>query len=469
LFFLFSTLTVYKAKGSPKQWYYHVFEELFCVSLYRVFHNIILVVDNKNQLNAKNYKTIICRFYGISLNCYKSSIKISFVMQVTYGLQPQDYDNDIFSKEDKKMKKANLLLIGLLTVVGIILAGCGSTTNNKGTVNAKAETKTATDSKENKESSEANKYYFTANEGGTISKVNVTDNEVVATIEAEGIVHNVQVSPDGKIIGATLVPKMENDHGDYHGDSHGMDMTGKALFYDTNSNELINTVDVGNHPAHIVFTNDGKYALVTNNEDNTVSVIEMNSYSVVNTISTGKGPHGFRISNDNKYAYIANMGADSVSVINLETMSEEKQIKVGNTPVTTGITTDGKTLVITLNAENALGIVNLETDEVSKVEVGKGPAQLYIDSSNQFAYVANQGTEDSPSNSLTIVDINNKTVTATVETGKGSHGVVASSDNKYVYVTNMFEDTISVIDPSTKKVVKTVKVGETPNGISVMN
>lgn len=366
------------------------------------------------------------------------------------------------------MKKINILLLGLLTIVGIVLGGCSSGTSNDNPV----KTKSTADSQKNKEEKEIDKdvakFYFTANEGGTISKINAADNTVVSTIEADGIVHNIQVSPDGKIFGATLVPKMEGGHGDYHGDDHGMDMTGKALFYNLQTNELIQTVAVGNHPAHIVFTEDGKYALVTNNEDNTVSVIDLNDYSVVNTIPTGKGPHGFRISKDSKYAYIANMGEDAVSVINLESMKEEKQIIVGATPVTTGITTDGKTLVATLNSENALAIVNLETNEVDKVEVGKGPAQVYIDSSDNFAYVANQGTEDSPSNSMTIVDIKNKTVKATIETGKGSHGVVTSSDNKFAYVTNMFENTVSVIDLSKNQVVKTVNVGETPNGISIM-
>jgi YVTN family beta-propeller protein len=81
----------------------------------------------------------------------------------------------------------------------------------------------------------------------------------------------------------------------------------------------VSEVEVGNHPAHIVFTNNKKYALVTNNEDDNVSVIDMETFTVQHTIPAGKGPHGFRISSDNKFAYVANMSEDTVSVINLET------------------------------------------------------------------------------------------------------------------------------------------------------
>jgi YVTN family beta-propeller protein len=259
------------------------------------------------------------------------------------------------------------------------------------------------------------------------------------------------------------VPNMGQDHGEGH-----LDRTGKALFYNIETDELLKEVEVGNHPAHIVFTQDGKYALVTNNEDNTVSIIDVKDYSVIKTISTGKGPHGFRITKDSKFAYIANMGEDTVSVINIESLKEEKKITVGATPVTTGITSDGKTLVVTLNTENSLAIVDLESNQVEKVEVGIGPAQVFIDSNDALAYVANQGTENTPSNSASIVDLKSKKVVSTIETGKGAHGIVTRPDNKFAYVTNMFDNTVSVIDISENKVIDTIEVGETPNGISIM-
>lgn len=381
------------------------------------------------------------------------------------------------------MKKTKLGLITFL-ISGAVLAGCSSNSDQSSAATEKVQEETTTTEEVTDTSvtdEVTTKYIFTADEGGSISKIDSSTNEVVETIEVDGTVHNVQVSPDGKMLGATVVPAMnhgedsqgEDSHEDdsHGGDSHGemsMDMKGKALFFDIETNELLKTIEVGNHPAHFVFTEDGKYALVTNNEDNNVSVIDTESLAVIETIGTGKGPHGFRISADSQKAYIANMGEDSVSVLDLETMKEEKRITVGAAPVTTGITSDGKTLVATLNAENMLAIVNLETDQVEKVEVGNGPAQLYIDGNDQYVYVANQGTVDTPSNSVTVVDLASKKVSATIETGKGSHGVVTSSDSKLLYVTNMFENTVTVIDTEKNEVIDTIEVGEVPNGISIM-
>ncbi len=370
------------------------------------------------------------------------------------------------------MKKYLALVLPAILLVSLFLAGCGNSTDKRNE-KASEETKKSVGSTSNQEDN----FLYTADEGGSITKISVKEEKVISTIEVDGTVHNIQVSPNGKVVAATVVPEMnghgessDSGHKESTGDSHdtSMEMNGKAVFFDTASDKLIKEVAVGNHPAHIVFTDDGKYVLVTNNEDNNVSVINSKDYSVVQTIPTGKGPHGFRVSKDSQFAYVANMGEDTVSVLNLISLKEEKKIKVGEIPVTTGITTDNKTLVVTLNKENSLAIVDLESGKIEKVTVGTGPAQVYIQQDDQFAYVANQGTEDSPSNTLSKVDLQSKKVVATIETGKGSHGVITSPDNKFSYVTNMFENTLSIIDNSQNTEIKTLNVGKIPNGISIM-
>lgn len=304
----------------------------------------------------------------------------------------------------------------------------------------------------------AKPYYYTGNEGGGITRVDATTNTVTGTIQLEGAVHNVQISPDNLVLGATTTPKMEG-----HG---SMAMNGFAAFYDATTNELIKKVEVGEHPAHIVFTHDGKFALVTNYGSNNVTVIDAKNYGVIQTIPTGKGPHGFRIAKDSKFAYIANMASDTVSVIDITAMKETRKITIGKSPVTTGVTNDGKVLLATLNAEDVVVIVDLTTDKVVKIPVGKGPAQVYIQSDDKFAFVANQGSEQTPSFTVSKIDMAAKKVVATIETGKGAHGIVTSPDNKFVYITNMYDNTVSIIDNMQNKVVGTVSVGNIPNGIT---
>ena len=76
--------------------------------------------------------------------------------------------------------------------------------------------------------------FFTANEGGSISKVDAVTNKVIDTIKEDGVIHNVQVSPDGKVLGATFMPNT-------------------VSVIDNETNKVVSTVPVGVTPNGISF------------------------------------------------------------------------------------------------------------------------------------------------------------------------------------------------------------------------
>lgn len=385
------------------------------------------------------------------------------------------------------MKKR--ITLGILASTGLLLAACGQNNSSQNpsqretSMQSLAESIASNPGEENSERVEA---YYTSNMG-SVTKVDGQTHEVIDTIAINGSAHNVQISPDEKVIGVTVVPGEEHaeesedsmgsesmghdeeseasmDSESGHADEEG---NGSAVFYDAETGEQRAEVEVGSHPAHIVFTEDNQYVLVSNNGDNTVTIIDAATYEVVGTIETGQGPHGFRIANNSNTAYVANMGEDTVSVLDIEKMEEVDRITVGEAPATTGITSDNTKLLATLSGENALAIVDLTTDKVTKVAVGNVPIQLYIQHDDQYAFVANEGTEDNPSHTVSQVDLNRKEVVETIEVGNGAHGVVTSEDDQYIFVTNAFDNTVSVIENETSAVIATVTVGEEPNGITV--
>lgn len=343
-----------------------------------------------------------------------------------------------------------LLALSFLPV--LLLAACSNGTDNNITGKATANAQQIGTGQEPE-------FYYVASEDGSIKKFNAKSNSLADTIQTRGLVHNVQVSPDGKVLAATVGVE-KNAHSDGH-------LPGTVLFYDTGNDQLIKQVTAGSHPAYTVFTNDGKYALVTNSEDNNLSVIDMESYRIIRSIPTGSKPTGLQVSKDDRYAYVANMGDNTVSVVDLRNFQESKKFKVGQKPVMTGITGDGKTLVVTLNGENSLAIVDVTSGELHKVPVGKGPVELWIQADDRYVFVANQGTQQTPTATITKVDVKNQKAVATIQTGNGPHGLSGSSNSGKIYVTNMFENTVSVIDTTINEIVQTFEVGRMPNGITL--
>ena len=80
--------------------------------------------------------------------------------------------------------------------------------------------------------------------------------------------------------------------------------------------------------------------------------------------------------------------------------------------------------------------------------------------------VANQGTRDKPSTTVSMIDTATFAVAATVETGKGAHGVVIESSSRYAYITNIYGSDVAVLDLAKRKVVAKIPTGAGPNGIS---
>lgn len=85
---------------------------------------------------------------------------------------------------------------------------------------------------------------------------------------------------------------------------------------------------------------------------------------------------------------------------------------------------------------------------------------------NKYVLVANQGTKENPSTTVSIVDTATFQVLSTIKTGEGAHGVVIDSSGRYAYITNIYENTVSVIDIEQKTVISIIPSGAAPNRIS---
>lgn len=187
----------------------------------------------------------------------------------------------------------------------------------------------------------------------------------------------------------------------------------------------------------------------------------------ISTIPVGKYPHGLRPSPDGKWVYVANAKDTTLSVIDTATNTKVADIEVGQKPVQVAFSPDGKFVYFSLNAENAIGKVDVASRTlVGKVKVEGGPIQVFVTPDNKNILAANQGTQDNPSTTVSIIDAATFTVAKTIETGKGAHGVVIDPSGKHAYITNIYGNNLAVIDLATRQVVKTIPTGSMPNGVS---
>jgi YVTN family beta-propeller protein len=310
-------------------------------------------------------------------------------------------------------------------------------------------------------------FVYTANEGdNSLSRIDLTTGEVL-TVPTAVTPHNVQITPDGKTllaVGTEAMMMMDGNAGAHDGEAKGILLVFKA---DDLSAGPSAQIEVGEHPAHVIADKDGKRAFVTNSEDGTVTVVNLATASVVGTITTGSFPHGMRMNPAGNEIYAANVESDSVSVLDPDELREIEQIAVGNAPVQVGFTPDGTRVFVSLRDDDSVAVINpAERSVLDRIAVGDGPIQVYVTPDSAFVLVANQGTEEEPSDTVSVIDVATNQVVQTIRTGAGAHGVVVNDSGQLAFVTNIVDGTVSIIQIPTWEVIATIAVGAGPNGVT---
>ena len=113
-------------------------------------------------------------------------------------------------------------------------------------------------------------------------------------------------------------------------------------------------------------------------------------------------------------------------------------------------------------ATNTVIDTDPETDGVQHIPVGDRPRGIAISPDGKEAYVAN-----ADDNTVSVIDTTTKTVVATIAVGDEPQGVAFAPDGATAYVPNIKDNTVSVIDTATRTQTATIAVGRNPQSIAV--
>ena len=231
---------------------------------------------------------------------------------------------------------------------------------------------------------------------------------------------------------------------------------------DTATNTVTATIPVGSEPFGVGVSPDGSRVYVANGRpSNSVSVIDTNPSSpsfntVIATVAVGLDPEGLAVSPDGTRVYVANSEANSVSVIDTATNTVVATVPVGQDPNTLAVAPDGaKVYVIGRGSRVIATATNTVTGSLPVS--GAGSVAFHPDGTR--AYVANGSR-------VLVIDAVSNMVTASVPIG-ATLGIAVSPDGTRIYASNALDDTVSVIDAASNAIIAAVPVGTSPDGLAV--
>jgi YVTN family beta-propeller protein len=179
---------------------------------------------------------------------------------------------------------------------------------------------------------------------------------------------------------------------------------------------------------------------VSNEDGQSVTVIDTDKAAVVSTVAIGKRPRGLQLSQDGSQLFVAVSGLPKCppTVPDEECEKLERDLKA-----------DG------------LAVMDTKTLKVLRVlHAGSDPEQFAIHPDGRI-FVANEDVA-----TASVVDPKSGKVVARVKVGEEPEGVGVSPDGKWVLVTNESDNSISVIDAKTLKEVHHIIVGKRPRDVA---
>jgi DNA-binding beta-propeller fold protein YncE len=212
-------------------------------------------------------------------------------------------------------------------------------------------------------------------------------------------------------------------------------------------------------PMSVAVARDESFALVTAASkidpadpkktalDDKVSVIDLKASppKVAAQVQAGKGAAGVSINRAGTLALVANRSEGTVSVFSIagHTLTPVGKISLGDDksgPSHVAIAPDGKTALVTRDGDSKISVLAIDGTKVEytkrDISAGLRPYGLGIHPNGKLAVVANIGTGSGDADTVSLIDLEAKParVVHTVTVGQTPEGIALSPDGAFVAI-----------------------------------
>ena len=215
-------------------------------------------------------------------------------------------------------------------------------------------------------------------------------------------------------------------------------------------------IPTGKEPHHIYMTPDEKSVIVANAGGDSLTFIDPRTAEVQRVVRNTLDPYQLRFSPDMKWFVTVANRLNHIDIYRWDgqTPTLVKRIPSGKTPSHIWIDSKSTTMWSTMQDSNELVAVDLATQTLKwRLPIGKMPADVFGTPDDKYLLVALTGDKF-----VEIYDITQNPAkrVGKIETGDGAHAFRALGDGRHVFVSNRVANTISQIDYTNFKVVRTL-------------
>jgi YVTN family beta-propeller protein len=177
-------------------------------------------------------------------------------------------------------------------------------------------------------------------------------------------------------------------------------------------------------PFNLTISPDGtKLYIVTANgtEQGTLQVVDPVAGTILDSIMLGDSPAGIAITPDGRQIYVSNQVDDTVSVIDTATDGVTATIVVGKSPFGLAVTPNGGQVWVANEVDNTVSVIDTATNQVAGTfPAGSGANAVGFSPDGTAAYVTDGGSEvtgPQAGNTVSVLDTATGALTGTITVG----------------------------------------------------
>jgi YVTN family beta-propeller protein len=209
-----------------------------------------------------------------------------------------------------------------------------------------------------------------------------------------------------------------------------MPLVNQVAVVDTATWKVVANVDAGSKPTRLVLQPDGKYLWVGNDGvgDGGVTAIEANAFKVAARIRTGAGHHELAFSDDSRFAFVTNAQDGTLSIIDVSKLAKLKDLKVGSRLAGLAFSPLSKAIYVISEGQGTIAVVDGQKLAVlARIKARPGLRAIRVVPDGRWGFVANW-----KENTVSIFDASTNRILHTVDVGKGPEQIIFTRDYAYV-------------------------------------
>ncbi len=225
---------------------------------------------------------------------------------------------------------------------------------------------------------------------------------------------------------------------------------------DVTTHQEVKRIALLREPHHMALTPDHRSMVIGDTAGNTLFFLDPHT-GAIQRQAVISDPYQLQYSPDGRYLTIAGLARNQIDIYDANTLKLMHRVPARSLPSHMNYSPDSKEVFVSLQGTDRLMAINTASGRVLwSSKVGRTPAGVLWNHGRLLVGLMGEAH-------FAVVDPADGHVERLIATGRGAHTMFLTHDQKLIYATNRVEGTVSVLDPVSLAVVRTIRVPGGPD------